>query len=35
MIYDYEEAGKLIIKTAQGVVDEVELIVWLRAQVLG
>ena len=30
--YDYKDVGDLIIKAAQGVVDEVELSAWLRIQ---
>ena len=30
--YDAEEVGSLIIKAAQGIVDEVELAEWLRSQ---
>ena len=34
MIYDHEEVGNLLIKVAQGVVDEIELSAWLRARAL-
>ncbi len=30
LVYDHEEVGSLIIKTAQGIVDEIELSAWLR-----
>ena len=32
LVYDHEEVGKLIIKVAQGIVDEIELSTWLRYQ---
>ena len=32
LVYDHEEAGDLIIRVAQGNVDEVELSAWLRNQ---
>ena len=32
LIYDHQEVGDLIIKAAQGIVDEIELSAWLRAQ---
>jgi len=32
LVYDYEEVGDLIIKVAQGNVDEVELSAWLSNQ---
>ena len=32
LVYDHEEVGDLIIKVAQGSVDEVELSAWLRNQ---
>lgn len=32
LVYDHEEVGDLIIKAAQGVVDEIELSAWLRYQ---
>ena len=32
--YDHREVGDLIIGTARGIVDEIELGTWLRAQVL-
>lgn len=35
MIYDHEEVGNLIIKSAQGIVDEIELSARLRARALG
>mgnify|MGYP001816917877 FL=1 len=31
--YDAEDVGSLIVKAAQGIVDEVELAEWLRSQV--
>ncbi len=31
--YDSEEIGEIIIKAAQGVIDEMELAEWLRSQV--
>lgn len=31
--YDAEEVGNLVVKAAQGIVDEVELAEWLRSQV--
>jgi death-on-curing protein len=31
--YDAEEVGALVVKAAQGIVDEVELAEWLRSQV--
>ena len=34
LIYNHEEVGDLIIKSAQGVVDEIELSAWLRYQAL-
>jgi death-on-curing protein len=34
LVYDHEEVGDLIIKAAQGVVDEIELSDWLRSQAL-
>jgi death-on-curing protein len=34
LVYDHEEVGDLIIKAAQGVVDEIELSAWLRSQAL-
>jgi hypothetical protein len=34
LVYDHEEVGDLIIKAAQGVVDEIELSDWLRLQAL-
>ena len=30
LVYEHEEAGDLIIKSAQGIVDEIELSAWLR-----
>jgi len=32
LAYDHVEVGDLIIKTAQGIVDETELSIWLRYQ---
>jgi death-on-curing protein len=32
LVYEHQEAGDLIIKAAQGVVDEIELSAWLRYQ---
>ena len=32
LVYDHEEVGELIIKVAQGIVDEIELSTWLRYQ---
>jgi death-on-curing protein len=34
LIYDEKEVGDLIIEAAQGIVDEIELSAWLRAQAL-
>ena len=34
LVYDHEEAGGLIIKAAQGIVDEIELSTWLRYMAL-
>lgn len=33
--YDHIEVGNLIIRAAQGIVDEVEFSAWLRSQALG
>ena len=30
LVYDHEEVGVLIVNTAQGIVDEIELSAWLR-----
>ncbi|MDH3762546.1 MAG: type II toxin-antitoxin system death-on-curing family toxin [Gammaproteobacteria bacterium] len=32
LIYDHQEVGDLVVKVAQGIVDEIELSAWLRAQ---
>lgn len=32
LIYDHQEVGDLVVKAAQGIVDEIELSAWLRAQ---
>ncbi len=34
LIYDHVEVGDLIVKAAQGIVDEIELSAWLRVQAL-
>jgi death-on-curing protein len=34
LVYDHEEVGDLIVKAATGVVDEVELSVWMRSKAL-
>ena len=30
LVYDHDEVGSLVIKAAQGIVDEIELSAWLR-----
>jgi death-on-curing protein len=32
LTYDHQEVGDLIVKAAQGIVDEIELSAWLRTQ---
>ena len=32
LVYEHEQAGDLIIKAAQGIVDEIELSAWLRGK---
>ncbi len=34
LVYNHEEVGDLIIRAAPGIVDEIELSAWLRAQAL-